>query len=241
MIVETLDRYDIDGLELDFLREPYVFSEGKEAEGRPILTGWMRGIRKLIADAAAKRGHAIRLGVRVPSRPEVAAGLGLDAVAWAKEGLIDLLVVGPRWGTIEFDMPIRQWRKMLGTSKATLAGGLEVRYRPYRGGPWRYVTPELAAGAAAAVLSRGADAVYLFNYYQDGSPEWPLPVYQNTLKAMASLDSLLKLPRSVGITYRDVRGAGGTLPGALAGDGPGDRLSRGLWARAGQSLACGAV
>ena len=67
----------------------------------------MRDVRKLVADAAAKRGHPIRLGVRVPSRPEVAAGLGLDAVAWAKEGLIDLLVVTPRWATLEFDMPIR--------------------------------------------------------------------------------------------------------------------------------------
>jgi hypothetical protein len=208
LVVETLDRYDIDGLELDFLREPYVFSGGEEAAGRPILTAWLRDIRKLVSDAAAKRRHPIRLGVRVPSRPEVAKGLGLDAIAWAKEGLIDLLVVGPRWGSVEFDMPIGEWRKLLGTADVTLAGGLEVLYRPYRAAPTRYVSPELAVGAAAAVLSRGADAVYLFNYYQDGSPGWPLPVYQSTLRAMASLDSLLKLPRSVGITYRDVRAPG---------------------------------
>ena len=33
LIVESLDRYDIDGLELDFMREPYLFSAGKETEG----------------------------------------------------------------------------------------------------------------------------------------------------------------------------------------------------------------
>ena len=206
LVAESLDRYDIDGLELDFMREPYLFSAGKEAEGAPILTGWMREVRKLTTDATAKRGHPVRLGVRVPSRPEVASAMGLDALTWAKEGLIGLLVVTPRWATLEFDMPIRQWRQMLGASKVTLAGGLEVRYQPCPGGPASVVTPELARGAAVSVLSQGADAIYLFNFFQ--SNLWSRPVYQNTLKAMASLDCLLKLPRSVGITYRDITAPG---------------------------------
>ena len=46
LIQETLDRYDIDGLELDFMREPYVFSADKEKEGAPILTGWLREVRQ---------------------------------------------------------------------------------------------------------------------------------------------------------------------------------------------------
>jgi len=33
-------------------------------------------------------------------------------------------------------------------------------------------------------------------------------VYQKTLKAMASLDSLLKQPRSIGVTYRDITAPG---------------------------------
>jgi hypothetical protein len=207
LVVETLDRYDIDGLELDFMREPYLFSAGKEAEGAPILTGWIREVRKLVDATAAKRGHPIRLGVRVPSRPETALGMGLDAIAWAKEGLIDLLVVTPRWATLEFDMPLGHWRQLLGSSSVTLAGGLEILCRP-AGEPPVVATPELATGAAVSVLSEGADAVYLFNYFQDACPGWPLPVYQKTLKAMTSLDSLLKQPRCVAITYRDVTAPG---------------------------------
>jgi len=144
----------------------------------------------------------------VPSRPETALGLGLDAITWATEGLIDLLVVTPRWATLEFDMPIQQWREMLGTSNVTLAGGLEILYRPYPGGPASIVTPELATGAAVSVLSQGADAVYLFNFFQDPALGRPLPVYQKTLKAMASLDSLDKQPRSIGVTYRDITAPG---------------------------------
>ena len=136
LIDETLDRYDIDGLELDFMREPYVFSPGEEAEGRSILTEWIRDVRKLVDQAAARQAHPIRLGVRVPSRPETAAALGLDAAQWAREGLIDLLVVTPRGATVEFDMPLRQWRNAIGiNSPTTLAGGLEVRYQPCADGP----------------------------------------------------------------------------------------------------------
>jgi hypothetical protein len=201
LVVETLERYDIDGLELDFQREAYLFSAGKEAEGAPILTAWMRDIRKLVDEAATKRGHPIHLGVRVPSRPETSLALGLDAVTWANEGLINLLVVTPRWATVEFDMPLAQWRQLLGTSKTTLAGGLEILCRPYPGAPASAVSPELARGAAVSVLSGGADVVYLFNHFQG---TWSPSVYQETLKSMSSLDSLLKLPRSVAITYRDV-------------------------------------
>jgi hypothetical protein len=218
LIAESLDRYDIDGLELDFMREPYLFSAGKEAEGAKILTQWLRQIRKLTADAATKRGHPVRLGVRVPSRPEVALGWGLDAVAWAKEGLIDLLVVTPRWATLEFDMPIQQWRTMLGDAKVTLAGGLEILYRPCPDGPAVQVTPDQAVGAAYSVLSRGADAVYLFNYFQK-STAWPEPAYLSTLKAMNSLDTLAGLPRCVGVTYRDITGPGENYQPSLPATG----------------------
>lgn len=208
LIAETLARYDVDGLELDFLREPYLFSAGKEPEGRGLLTDWLRGVRKLADDAAGRRGHAVRLGVRVPSCPDTALGLGLDAPAWAREGLVDLVVAAPRWQSLEFDLPLRNWRELVG-DRVTLAGGLEVNYRPCADVPPRLVTPEDATGAAVAVLSGGADAVYLFNYFQHGHPQWSAPEYQRVLKSFSSLDALLKMPRRHAVTGRDV-----VVPGA---------------------------
>lgn len=207
LIVETLERYDVEGLELDFLREPYLFSKGKEAEGRQILTDWLRSIRALVDDAAKRSGHEVKLGVRVPSDPETALGLGFDAPTWAEEGLVDLVTVAPRWSTLQFDMPMEKWREMLG-ERVTLAGGLEVSYSPSPGTPSRRVTPEEANGAALAILSGGADAVYLFNFFQNGHPGWPIPEYQQALKALSSLEALRKLPRRHAVTYRDV-----TIPG----------------------------
>ncbi len=243
LIEETLDRYNVDGLELDFMREPYLFSADKEKEGRAILTAWLREIHQRTKEAALQRGHPIGLGVRVPSRPETALGMGLDAVTWAKEGLIDLLVVTPRWATLEFGMAIPEWRQQLalaksqsenqktpspcllppsggeGTSigsKVTLVGGLEVLYRPSPGAVAEYVSPELAHGAASLVLADGADAVYLFNYFPNTMSK---PVYRDTLRAMISLDALRDVPRTIGVTYRDIIAPGESYQPPLPAQG----------------------
>ena len=201
LIEETLQRYDIDGLELDFMREPYLFSKGEEQAGGKILTPWLREVRTLVDQAAARREHPIKLGVRVPSEPETALGLGLDAPAWAKEGLVDLVVATPRWRTMHFDIPLGKWRSLLG-DRVTLAGGLETRCQPYIGAPVRHMDPEYAVGAAVSVLSGGADVVYLFNHFQNG--RWPIRDYQRRLKAFSSLDELCKLPRRHAVTHREV-------------------------------------
>jgi hypothetical protein len=202
LVQETVDRYDIEGLELDFLREPYLFSRGDEKAGGRLLIDWLRDVRRLVDDAAKRRGHGIRLGVRVPSTPETAIGLGLDAVAWAKEGLIDLMVATPRWSSLEFDMPIARWRDLLQGTPVTLAGGLEILLRPHAGMEAKSVAPEHAQGAAATILSDGADAVYLFNYFQAGP--WTLDKYVATIKRLGSLKQLTNVSRWHAVTYRDV-------------------------------------
>lgn len=200
LIEETLERYDLDGLELDFLREPYCFSSGEEAAGRVIMTAWLRDIRALVAAASAEKGRTIRLGVRVPSHPETAWGLGLDVVAWAEEGLVDMVTPGPRWATLEFDLPLERWRALLGGAAVELAGGLEGLYRPYPAAEAAFTDPEMVAGAAVNILSAGADACYLFNYFV-----WDrLPAWIDVFHRMRSLDRLLETPRRVGVTYRDV-------------------------------------
>ena len=213
LIVETLERYNIDGLELDFMREMYLFSKGEEQAGANILTQWLREIRRLVDKASARRKRRIKIGVRVPFHPATTLGLGLDAPTWAKEGLVDLVVATPRFETLHFDMPLGKWRELLG-DRVTLAGGLEVIYQPFPDGPKRLVDPEYAAGAAVSVLAGGADSVYLFNYFQHGLP-WSIPEYQHTLRAFSSLGELCKLPRRHGVTYRDVVVPGEPYPAPL--------------------------
>ncbi len=201
---------DLDGLELDWMRFGYHFPIGREAEGGRLLTTWLADVRAECARAASRLGHPVRLGVRVPSTPETARQLGLDGAGWARAGLIDLLVVTPFWATCEFAMPVRTWQMLLAGTGVPLAGGLEIRYQPHPGAKAPMMTPELAAGAATAVLSEGADFVYLFNYFLQGHlhDQWSPELFRSTLAAMRDLATLDALPRRHAVTFRDVRAPG---------------------------------
>jgi len=165
LVQEQLETEDLDGLELDWMRFAYHFRPGHELAGGRAVTAWMWRVRAECDRAARRLGHPVRLGVRVPSRPETARRCGLDAVAWARAGLVDVVVATPFWATTDFDLPMVEWRRLLAGTKAQLAGGLEIRYQPVPDGPSENMTPELAAGAAMAVLHGGADLVYLYNYF----------------------------------------------------------------------------
>jgi hypothetical protein len=220
LVDETLERYDVDGLELDFLREPFLFSVGAEARGRQLLTDWVGQVRARIDAAARRRGHPVMLGVRAPSRPAVAEAFGLDPLAWARAGWLDLLVVSPRWSTIEFDMPIDEWRQQLSGCDLTLAGGLEILRGRHWTAPKRPVTAAEARGAAAQVLAGGADAVYLFNYFQSADAEtipdaWTRDAYAETITSLASLERITPLPRCHCVTFADMVGPESADAGVL--------------------------
>jgi hypothetical protein len=102
---------------------------------------------------------------------------------------VDLVVATPRWETMHFHYPLTEWRRLLG-NRVTLARGLETRYCRYAGSPVEHRNSECAAGAAVAVLSQGADGVYLFNQFQNGS--WSERDYKHLLNAMSLLEKLRK-------------------------------------------------
>ena len=87
LIREVCDRYDMDGLEFDWNRFPLHFREGEEIEQGKVLTEWLVEVREVVRAAEKKWKHPIWLAARVPARPEVSLGIGLDAVTWAKRGL----------------------------------------------------------------------------------------------------------------------------------------------------------
>ena len=203
-IRELLERYDPDGLELDWMRFGYHFKPGSEAEGRAVLTQFMRDVRALTRDWSAKRGHTIQLGARVPTTPESAYGLGMDAQAWVREGLIDMLVPTPFWATTDFDIPVEQWHKELaGAPKVVLAPGAEILLRAYPGAEATANDIMSIRGFAASCLERGADQIYTFNY-MDPAPMTGGPEdYRMLLEQGLGLGVVTTQPRRHPVTYRD--------------------------------------
>ena len=214
LIEELLDRYDLDGLELDFTRHHLYFAIGRELEGAPGLTEWVGGIRKMVEEAAKRRGRPIMLGVRVTSRPETARNIGTDVMEWVRRGWLDLVTVASSVfaATTDFNMPTRLWRELLDPYDVALAGGIEPAAQSCGpmsmvGSSTVWLDPALALGNAAAVLAGGADAVYLFNFFPQllqKNGGWKPQDLQETFKAMGSLPALEAWPRRHVVTYREV-------------------------------------
>ena len=91
LLREAYLEYDIDGVELDFLRHPYFFPKAKLDEGRETLNAFVGRLRDLADEAAEKKGRAQGLAVRVPSHDPACAEVGLDWRTWVREGWVDVL------------------------------------------------------------------------------------------------------------------------------------------------------
>lgn len=210
-VCEVLNRYDLDGIELDWMRFVVHFRPGRELEGGKALTAWIRRVRAECTKSAERRGHPVHLGVRVPTRPEVARRIGLDGVAWAREGIIDLLTATPFWATVDFDVPVAEWKRLLAGTKVHFAVSAEVRYQPAPEGPWSMISPGLLGGLGATILHGGADSVYLFNMFPAGhglDELWGPGNFDGILGALGSLDRVAARERIHAITYHDVRAPG---------------------------------
>ncbi len=212
LIEEYCARYDFDGLELDWMRFPHQLREGQEDEGRLKLNAFVERTRKLLDEWGKKRGRRLKLGVRVPSRPQTGYLMGLDGVEWARRGWVDLLVACPFWNTIEPDMPIEQWKRLL-PANVLLGAGLELIVRPYNDyRPIQFNSIETVRGAAASLLARGADRIYLFNYMDS---ETAMEVPEDRRQALVQLGSLSTL---AGLSRRHIHTFSDTYaPGEVAG------------------------
>ncbi len=223
LVHELAERYDFDGLELDWMRFGYHFRPGQEHEGLQILTQFMTDVRTVLNQWEKTRGHRIRLGARVPSRPATALGLGYDPVTWARRGLVDLLVITPFWASAETDMPVELWKQLLAGTKVTLAAGLEILLRAYPDSKlFQTNSLETARGMAASLLDRGADRIYLFNYMDSETAMADLENYPRLLRETGELKTLAGKPRRHVVTFADTWAPGEAraqlLPAATAPD-----------------------
>lgn len=163
---ELVDRYDAEGYELDFMRFWQHLTPGREREEAPILTDFIRRCRAYTCAKAKSRGHDILLSTRVPSSFDAARAFGFDPETWAREGLVDLIVVANFWATADTDFDFDRWRARIAAvnPKVTVLPGLCDNVSSGAAGS-KVVPTDLAAvrGWADNVFALGAKGVYVFN------------------------------------------------------------------------------
>ena len=205
---ELVDRYDADGYELDWMRWPCCFRPGHEREDAHYLTEFMRECRAYANAAAAKRGHVVRIGVRVPQKLVCAEGFGLDPVRWAKEGLVDLIVPTCFIQAYDYELDFAGWTKAIAAvnpKTEVIPGGANMFSASDYGGT---VPFELAAwrGWCDRMFLQGAKGVYLFNadYLDDG-------VKREVYAKGVDPEQVAKLPRRFLSSFDDITSVEGTL------------------------------
>ncbi len=163
-IKEQLARYDVSGIELDFMREIYCFDyiDDDHDVCVDIMNDFMRSVKRIVTEAEATRGHEIKIAIRLTRDIEKSLRFGFDAKAFAKEGLVDIIIPSPRWGGSDSAIPIDEWKSALPEIK--IFGCIETCLNILH--PRQVMmSTETALGNAASFLAMGADDIYAFNYF----------------------------------------------------------------------------
>jgi hypothetical protein len=180
IIFELIERFDIDGIELDFMRHPAFFRSEEAYANRYLVTDLIQRVRDRISKIASSTGRQIELAVRTPPTLADSARIGLDAESWVKEGLVDLVIAGG--GFIPFETPIAEFVDAAAGTKCKILGCFEA-LRPN-------LDEEVLRAIAARYWDAGASGLYFFNYFTLPN-EWK----RNVLTDLSNLQRLSQLTK----------------------------------------------
>ncbi len=170
-IKELVNKYDMFGLELDFMRSVKCFDYLANPECYKIMTEYIREIKALVTAAEKRVGHKIYISIRTCSNIADAKEFGFDIKTYVEEGLVDVVVPTAYYSPTDSGMPIAEWREALGDDVALIAGIESNSIKSYT------QTLEHSKAHAAAFYADGADGIYYNNheYYTERNREsWTL-------------------------------------------------------------------
>jgi hypothetical protein len=161
VIEEFFDRWDFDGIELDWLRHTLYFPRGTERENGRHLTALMRAVRKSLRERAARRGRPIEIAVRIPERVEWCLEGGFEVPQWIEEDLCDVLILGQG---LTAAPGLAGFRKLMKRRPLPIYPCIY----PYGNG-YRISPDEVVRGSAANLWRDGGDGLYTFNWFVYGT------------------------------------------------------------------------
>jgi len=161
--------YDIDGLELDWMRWCRMFSADVSREKRfAIMTEYHRRIRNMLDDAGKPKGKALLLSVRVPSTLGECQSLGFDVPTYVREGLVDF-VCPSDFLFVDPHLPVADYARIVRGSKVKLLPSLHAPSGRSAGD----ATTENLRAIAHSYYAQGADGISLYNYYTRRERNFP--------------------------------------------------------------------
>jgi len=159
---EVCQTYDLDGIEMDFLRGTVYFAptmelEPVEQKHLDMMNDMMRQIRVMSEEEGLKRGRPILIAARCVDDLELSRSIGLDVETWLEEGLIDILQIG-HWT----DMTIPAKPLIDLAHRYEVPANVMVNCKPRAGG---YTDRAMWRGDALTRWWEGSDGIYTYNIF----------------------------------------------------------------------------
>ena len=168
VVADVVERYDVDGFDLDFSRTPPFFDRGRGYECRHHMTDVLRRARAILDKASKKRGKSLKLSAACRQTIAESETEGLDIRAWVEEGLVDILMPCQKCGA-GTDLVIEEFVSLAEGTKTEICPNLDNVARPGVTANI-YVTSPVVRAAALRFLKGGADGMQFFNFFISNEP-----------------------------------------------------------------------
>ena len=155
LIREACLNYDLNGIELDFMRTFIFFKPGEEQAQMARMSEFMVQVRGVLDEAGRRRGRRLELVIRTLAPLSASRALGLDVTAWLQAGWIDGLILGI---DDRSTLPIGDDVKTGHRHDCPVYASIKVDAYQRKGG-----TPEMFRAIAANHYRLGVDGIQLFN------------------------------------------------------------------------------
>ncbi len=174
IIAEVLENYDIDGVELDFMRFPTLFKSTAHGQvvsdaERDAFTQWAQRIRDTADRVGEERGRPILIAVRLPDSVSYNRAIGIDLERWLEDDLIDMMTVGGYFQLNPWEESVTLAAKY-GVKLYASIDDARIRSLPAS----RALRNDLLSkrGTALNLWSAGVDGIYMFNAFDPHDPLW---------------------------------------------------------------------
>jgi len=180
-VAEVAAWYDVDGVELDFCRNPYLFQPSEAWSKRHILTRFIKQVRDRLERIGRSKGRKLRLIVRTVFCEAAQRRGGMDVRAWIRDRLPDVLVMSDL--TNNLNRTVEPWASSCRATgvlfyPSTESGPAIMNDRHTRvrvpnpvASPHNHVVFQTAEeyvlrqrAMAQNFLAQGVDGLYMFNY-----------------------------------------------------------------------------
>ena len=215
---ELVERYDFDGVEVDFARGTIMTPVGHQWEMRDIVTRFLHEVRAATLEVERQRGRPVLVAVRVPDCLLGCTFDGLDVSTWVELNLADMIVLGVR--TLELE--IEEYRHLVSDRPVQVYACLDDHHCS-DGYSWPPI--EVWRGCVYNWWSQGADAIQTFNWgvappalaerfglrfrgaYEEGGRQ--IPVYQQAYHELGDPELLCFKDKHFVVQRRGGGGSGG--------------------------------